>query len=126
MAEITRPKAPPVYHADRPNAVLAVAEAKLVCVKFTDPSGQEEMALCLVFGTNNEDGGTGVWVMANQEEMMKTLRIAGKHVRRGVRASLALDDPGVDDLPANIPVVDVTGEGVGSLAEGNALDTLDL
>lgn len=130
MPSVNRPKPQAKFHEGRPNALISITEVKTYMIKFTDGEGREEIAQVQVFGKNNEDGGTGVWIIANEEELQRTLRIANKHVRRNVRAAIkALSgDLSEDDLPEDGGAIDV-GE-VDSVTEdeegASALDTMNL
>ncbi len=131
MPKVTRPTPAATYHEGRPNQVISLVEVKTYMIKFTDDQGKEEIAQVQVFGTDEEDGGTGVWVIANQQELIEQLRGASKHVRRGVRAQLKelLGDLSEDDLPEDLGAVDLgtdNEETLTSPAQGNTLDTAQL
>lgn len=127
MPTVQRPKPQAKFHDGRPNALISITEVKTYMIKFTDGEGREEIAQVQVFGKNNQDGGVGVWVIANEAELQRTLRIANKYVRRNVRAAIKRlsGDLSEDDLPASGGIIDV-GEVDSVTEEGGALDTVNL
>lgn len=84
---IAQPKPASTYNSKR-SSVLNVAELRTVLVRWTNEEGRETLTLCLVGAKSSEDGGMGVWVLGEQDELTKTLKIANKTVTRGVRALL--------------------------------------
>lgn len=92
---------------DKPNSVLKVAPVDTRVVVFTNSEGRKSMCLVFAFGKDVEDGGLGVYVFADEQQMTDQMKIASKLVRDGVRRELAKAD-GVKG--ENIPV-SVLGEG---------------
>jgi hypothetical protein len=102
---VQQPRQAPQY--DKPNSVLKVAPVETRCVVFTNSEGRKSMCLVLIFGKDVDDGGPGVYVFADEQQMTDTLKIASKLVRDGVRRELSKAE-GVKG--ENIPV-SVLGEG---------------
>lgn len=89
MPSISQPKPQPKFVPGKKNQVTAVAPAGLYAVTFVGGDSQESMALVLVFGTDTEDGGPGVFVLADENEMSNQLKVATPTVKKGMRAWLA-------------------------------------
>jgi hypothetical protein len=89
MPSIQEPRRAPEFVPGKKNQVTAITPAQLFAVNFVGSDGQKSMALVLVFGKDTEDGGSGVFVMADEDEMSRQLKIASETVKRGVRAHLA-------------------------------------
>lgn len=83
----------PEYIPDRPNQVIGIAPAEIMAVKFTNGEGRVGAALAIVFGKDVQDGGPGVYILAEQVQMTEQLTIAGPVVRDGVRKHLASRKP---------------------------------
>lgn len=84
---VSQPRSAPRHGP--PNKMLAVVDVAMKCTVFTNGDGEERMALVLQFGKDAEDGGPGVWVLADQQQMIEQLKTASKLVRDGVRANMA-------------------------------------
>lgn len=74
-------------YSDKPNAVLATTDAKLMAVKYTGSNGRIEDAVVMIFG-KAEDGDPGVFVLMDAERMRDNLKVAFPHVRAGVLKAL--------------------------------------
>jgi hypothetical protein len=93
----------PEYAPGKPNQVLAVAPVTMLAVKFTNGEGRIGACLSISFGTDTEDGGPGVYIMAEQVQMTEQLTVAGPVVRDGVRRHLASQKPvSADNIPASV------------------------
>jgi len=96
-------KRPAEYIQGRSNEVTSVAEVKVLAVAYADGEGKRCVALVMAFGKDTEDGGLGVFTMANEEQMAEQLRIAPPLLKKGVRTWLqGLDPVQADDVPASI------------------------
>lgn len=90
------------FHAKK-NEVLGVTEVKTFAIRYTDGEGKEGQALMLMYG-KLQDGSPGVFVMANSEQLQKTLTLPPEGIRRQFLEHLGL--LGGKDLatpPAVIP-----------------------
>ena len=76
------------YTTGKTNTVTAITEVKQYAVAFTDGDGKRSMALVLIFGKDAEDGGPGVFTMANEAQMSEQLRIAHPVLKKAVRSFL--------------------------------------
>lgn len=100
MPTIQQPRRAPEFVNGKQNTVLAVAPAQLFAVSWVDGNGQKSMALVLQFGKDNEDGGPGIFVLADENEMSTQLKIPNATIKKGVRAHLARQqDPNPEDVP---------------------------
>lgn len=100
MPSIQQPRRAPEFVNGKQNTVLAVAPAQLLAVSWVDGNGQKSMALVLQFGKDTEDGGPGVFVLADENEMATQLKIPNATIKKGVRAHLARQQ---DPDPAGVP-----------------------
>lgn len=73
--------------APRPNQIRC-APVQMFAIGIADSTGQETLALALVFGKSAEDGKDGVYIMADHEQMKATMKIATPKVAAAVRAQL--------------------------------------
>ena len=89
MPSIQQPKRAPEFVQGKQNVVTGIAPVNLLAVSFVDGNGQKSMALVLQFGKDTEDGGPGVFVMADEVEMSNQLKISNSTIKKGVRAWLA-------------------------------------
>ena len=93
----------PEYAPGKPNQVLGVAPAEILAVKFTNGEGRIGACLAISFGKDTDDGGPGVYILAEQVQMTEQLTIAGPVVREGVRKYLAGRKPvSADNIPAAV------------------------
>jgi len=92
MGTILGPKDPPKYREGSKNEVLGITEVKTYAVNRTNSDSKEETLLVMVFG-KMEDGGPGVFVLAEADAMRKQLTIANEGLRKQVRTRLAGDVP---------------------------------
>lgn len=100
MAQVQHPTPAPEYVASMANSVISVTEARIFAVSWADGEGQRQMALVLSFGTDINDQGPGVWVLADQKDMMSQLRVPNQLLKKGVRAFLASQKKlEAEDLP---------------------------
>jgi hypothetical protein len=107
----------PQYHPGKPNKVLRVAEVKTLAVAFTNSEGRESMCLVHTFGKDVEDGGAGVYVLAEEQQMAEQLKIANTTVKTGVRAWLAgQKDVAASNIPAAVLQV------AGPVTDGKSFD----
>lgn len=90
MAEVSTPNPAPKFHEGRGNRVLSITPAQIIMVRYADPDGKEQVALCYVFGEADYKGVkdprqpdsrkprrmAGVWVGANLSQLQNQLRLA--------------------------------------------------
>ena len=93
MSKVQQATQAPEYVPGKPNAVLGCAPAQIYAVAYTNNEGRKATCLAIVFGKDKDDGGAGVYIMAEQQQMIDTLTIAGNTVRNGVRRELAKGTP---------------------------------
>jgi hypothetical protein len=121
MAGVMQPRRAAEY--DKPNAVLKVVDVKTAVVIYTNGDGRKSMCLAYSFGKDVEDGLPGVYIVAEEQQMTETLRVAGKLVRDGVRRWLA----GAEDVRSeNIPAALLGAVDQLSTNEGPDLANLDV
>lgn len=101
----------------KPNTVIKVAEVRTVVVIYTNGEGRQSMCLAQVFGKDVDDGGPGVYILAEEHQMTEQLKIAGRLVKDGVRRYLSGETAVKGD---NIPAA-VLGA-VGPLTTGESFD----
>jgi len=113
MAGVMQPRRAAEY--DKPNTVLKVVDVKTAVVIYTNSEGRKSMCLAYSFGKDVEDGLPGVYIVAEEQQMTETLRVAGKLVRDGVRRWLAgAEDVRSENIPAAVlGVVDQLATNVG-------------
>ena len=88
------------YIPGKSNEVVSVTPVQMLAVAFADADGRRSVALVMAFGKDTEDGGLGVFTMANEDQMAEQLRIAPPMLKKGVRAWLRGQKPiGADDVP---------------------------
>lgn len=91
------------YIPGKTNEVVSVTEVKTLAVAFADSEGKRSVALVMAFGKDTEDGGLGVFTMANEGQMAEQLSIAPPMLKKGVRAWLqGLDPVSAEDVPAAV------------------------
>lgn len=100
MPTITEPKRVREY-ANKANVVLGAAEAKLLMVEWAGGDGAKSQALVLVVGTDTTDGGAGVFIMADEAELSRQLKIANPTIKKGVRSWLAASQHSEGEVPAS-------------------------
>lgn len=93
MTRVQQGTQAPEFIPSKPNAILGCAPAQIYAVKYTNSEGRVAACLAIVFGKDRDDGGPGVYIMAEQQQMIDTLTIAGNTVRNGVRRELAKGTP---------------------------------
>ncbi|MEI6358069.1 MAG: hypothetical protein WCP53_13370 [Verrucomicrobiota bacterium] len=119
MAGIQQARQTPKF--SKPNQIIKVAEVRQVVVVYTNSEGRESMCLAQVFGKDTADGRVGVYILAEEQQMIEQLKIAGKLVKDGVRKWVA----GEEDVKSdNIPAA-VLGQ-VGELTTGEGFDATKL
>ena len=122
MAGIHQGTQTPEYDESRRSEVTAVIEVKTLAVAYTNAEGKKGMWLALVYAKENDDGGPGVFIMAEQEQMGQQLNMAGKIVKSGVRKWIDADvEPGPVDIPKHLSVggaVVPSGTDVGAMEVG--------
>lgn len=100
MPSVQQPKRSPEFVNGKQNVVIGVTPAQLLAVSWVDGSGQKSMALVLQFGKDTEDGGPGVFVMADENEMVNQLKLPNATIKKGVRQWLAKQaDPTAEEVP---------------------------
>lgn len=95
----------------KPNQIIKVAEVRQSVVVYTNGEGRESICLALILGKDTTDGGAGVYILAEEQQMRNQLKIAGKLVRDGVRSWLSsMEDVKSDNIPAAVfgPVGELT------------------
>jgi hypothetical protein len=108
MPMIQQPTEPAQYDPTRRSEVVGVAPASLHSVAWVNAEGRKSMCLVIVFGKDTEDGGPGVFILADQEQMSEQLRIANVVVKKGVRRWLAGEQATrAADVPAGLGNVDL-------------------
>lgn len=97
----------------RDNQVVAVVEAKVMAVRFTDSEGQVDVCLAFCFG-KEKDGLPGVYVI-QPRQMRDLLTIPHDYVKRGIRNYLASQQPAEApealDIGPDIDLSDLGGGG---------------
>lgn len=82
------------------NEILSITEAKTYVVNWVDRQGHRQTVICMVFGTM-EDGGVGVFILANPDEVRKQLKIPDKTFLQQFRRFIAAKEPvKAEDIPA--------------------------
>ncbi len=99
MANITGGR-PAAEVTDRINAVLSVTEAKLYAVSLTDDHGRKGVATVLVFGKMGDK--PGVFVLLDNDQMQRELRIASPHIIEAVAKHIAAASGPSDDVPDHV------------------------
>jgi hypothetical protein len=121
MAGVVQPRRAAEY--DKPNTVLKVVDVKTAVVIYTNSEGRKSMCLAYSFGKDVEDGMPGVYVVAEEQQMTETLRVAGKLVRDGVRRWIA----GAEEVKSeNIPAALLGVVGDVATSRGPNLADLDV
>lgn len=102
----------PEYVPGKPNQVIGIAPAEILAVKFTNAEGRVGAALAIVFGKDTQDGGAGVYILAEQVQMTEQLTIAGPVVRDGVRKYLSGRKPvSAEGIPETALGLNGSGDG---------------
>lgn len=99
MANITGGR-PAAEVTDRTNAVLSVTEAKLYAVSLTDDHGRKGVATVLVFGKMGDK--PGVFVLLDNDQMQRELRIASPHIIEAVAKHISATGAAGDDVPDHV------------------------
>jgi hypothetical protein len=99
MANISGGK-PAAEVTDRVNAVLSVTEAKLYAVSLTDDHGRKGVATVLVFGKMGDR--PGVFVLLDNDQMQRELRIANPHIIEAVAKHISATSSTGDDVPDHV------------------------
>jgi hypothetical protein len=123
MPTITGPRPAAQFADNSRNEVTAMTEARTFAVAYTNSEGRKSMALVLVFGKDAEDGGPGIFVMAEESEMEQNLRMPSATIKKGVRKFLA-EQSEVTEAPSSLTDVDVDEMG-GTPTEGS-VDVSDI
>lgn len=109
MGSVVHPTAAPEYDDTRRSEVVGVTPAQLHAVAWVDGEGRKSMCLTLIFGKDAEDGGPGIFVMADEIQMKEQLKLANSTVKAGVRKWLAANtESTADDVPAGLSDIDLT------------------
>ena len=99
MANITGGK-PAAEVTDRVNAVLSVTEAKLYAVSLTDDHGRKGVATVLVFGKMGDK--PGVFVLLDNDQMQRELRIASPHIIEAVARHISASSASDSEVPDHV------------------------
>ncbi len=99
--KITEGRRTPEYVQGKVNEVISVTEVKVLAVAFADGESRRSTALVMVFGKDAEDGGAGVFTMADENQMAEQLKIASASIKKGVRSWLSGAKP-LEDVPATV------------------------
>jgi len=100
MPTIQSPKRAPEFVSGKQNVVIGVSPAQLLAVSWVDNNGQKSMALVLQFGKDTEDGGPGIFVLADENEMVNQLKLPNSTIKKGVRQWLAKQaEPRAEEVP---------------------------
>lgn len=100
MPSVQQPRRAPEFVNGKQNTIIGIAPAQLYAVNWVDGNGQKAMALVIQFGKDTEDGGPGVFVLADENEMTTQLKIPNATIKKGVRAHIARQqDPNAEDVP---------------------------
>lgn len=83
------------YHEGQPNTVLSVTPCQQYAVRFTDSEGKETMCLVLTFG-KMEDGGLGIFRLANATQMAEQLQRLNPNQLEQIRAAIANHVPSAE------------------------------
>jgi len=70
------------------NQIISVAPAQAYAVAYWDAEGKRSTCMVYHFG-KLEDGGEGVFVFADQQQMQDTMRVLREPLLRQVRAEIA-------------------------------------
>jgi hypothetical protein len=89
MGRVIQPTAKPEFVTGKANVVQAIAPAQLLAVAWVDGEGRKAVCLALQFGRDANDGGPGVYILADESAMREQLTIANGTIRKGVREWLA-------------------------------------
>jgi hypothetical protein len=88
------------------NEVLAITKVDVYAVNRTNADSEKETLLVMVFGKMN-DGGPGVFVLADAGEVKKQLRIPHQKLLDQIRGKISATEPvEAEDLPPT-PGMDV-------------------
>ncbi len=115
MAGIQQARQTPKF--SKPHQIIKVAPAQQLVVVYTNGEGRESMCLALTFGKDVADGGAGVYILAEEQQMIDQLKVAGKIVRDGVRKWISSES---EVLSSDIPAA-VLGH-VGAITTGEEFD----
>jgi hypothetical protein len=108
MPSIQYPKQQPEYDSSRRSQVVGVAPAQIYSVAWLNAEGRRSLCLAIVFGKDTEDGGPGVFIMADEDQMNEQLKLATSVVKQGVRQWLASQNPDADtDVPSQLGHIDL-------------------
>lgn len=131
MPTVQQPKRAPEFVPGKKNQVTAMVPVQMYAVNFVNGDSQKSMALILVFGKDTEDGGPGVFVLADENQMAQQILVANETVKKGVRAHLAkMAGPSADEIPDGGGLVagqiDMTGDADDAGAGPADLTKMDL
>jgi hypothetical protein len=100
MASITGGR-PAAEVTDRVNAVLSVTEAKLYAVSLTDDHGRKGVATVMVFGKMKSGDTPGIFVLLDNDQMQRELRMASPNIVEAVAKHIAATSA-VTDVPDHV------------------------
>jgi hypothetical protein len=113
MPNIQQPKRQPEFVNGKRSTVVGVSPAHLYAVAWVDAEGQKSSCLCVTFGTDNEDGGLGVFILADQGQMEEQLKMPNQIIKKGLRAWVGSQtDSGEAEVPASNLVAEEVGKAI--------------
>lgn len=113
MGRVMQPNPKPTFSSGKANIVQKVAPAQLCAVAWVDGEGRESTCLAITFGKDVEDGGPGVFILADEQAMRDQLVLANNTIKKGVRQWLAQQTANDGDVPTgDVPTGD---EAVGDI-----------
>lgn len=117
MGKVLQPTQAPTFVPGKTNTIISVTEVKTLAVAWVDGEGKRQTALVLAFGKDVEDGGIGVFVMADEQQMVEQLRIANPTLKKGVRKFFAQEGGVTPEEASASAAADVGGEDGGTGAD---------
>lgn len=87
MASVSEPKPAGTYHEGRPNQVLRLTPMVPMMAVCTDSDGKEITLIVWVFG-KLKDGGVGVFLGADPQQVRDMVRVPSKTLVDNVRAKM--------------------------------------
>ena len=90
------------------NEILSITESKTYAVNWVDHEGKRQTVLAMVFGVE-EDGGPGVFILANPDDVRKQLKLPDKSFKKQFRKFLAATEPVEADALPSTPGMSLPG-----------------
>ena len=98
------------YVDGKSNEILSITKAEVYAVNWVDPQSRKQTLLAMVFG-KMADGGPGVFIMAEPDQVRKTLTMPNTKFLKQFRQFLAARGPvDAEDLPPTIGMGEETAE----------------